>query len=163
MQSHICKVYVCLAVTCHLRFWQNDQGLLRATAVVVLTSFQKNDPYIYTKHHQMQNTIKCYRWPTGYHTLFNISHHMNWWSEHACFVPKTKDKKSLQHAASQLGHLTFSITSPTKCYSWNSVSIILFIQNKIDDPFLKQNLWFWEFVLMWISLPNKTTTTKIAL
>ena len=26
-------VYASLAVTCHLRFWQNDRGLLRATAV----------------------------------------------------------------------------------------------------------------------------------
>ena len=33
MQSHIRKVYACLAVTCHLRFWQNDRGLLFATAV----------------------------------------------------------------------------------------------------------------------------------
>ena len=33
MQSHISKVYACLAVTCHLRFWQNDRGLLRATVV----------------------------------------------------------------------------------------------------------------------------------
>ena len=33
MQSHIRKVYAYLAVTCHLRFWQNDRGLLRATAV----------------------------------------------------------------------------------------------------------------------------------
>ena len=33
MQSHIHKVYVCLAVTCHLHFWQNDQDLLCATAV----------------------------------------------------------------------------------------------------------------------------------
>ena len=32
-ESHIRKVYACLAVTCHLRFWQNDRGLLRATAV----------------------------------------------------------------------------------------------------------------------------------
>ena len=32
MQSHIRKVYACLAVTCHLHFWQNDRGLLRATA-----------------------------------------------------------------------------------------------------------------------------------
>ena len=31
MQSHIRKVYACLAVTCHLHFWQNDQDLLRAT------------------------------------------------------------------------------------------------------------------------------------
>ena len=34
MQSHIRKVYACLAVTCHLHFWQNDRGLLRATAVI---------------------------------------------------------------------------------------------------------------------------------
>ena len=27
------KVYACLGVSCHLHFWQNDQGLLRATAV----------------------------------------------------------------------------------------------------------------------------------
>ena len=33
MQSHIHKVYVCLAVTCHLHFWQNDRDLLRATAL----------------------------------------------------------------------------------------------------------------------------------
>ena len=33
MQSHIRKVYACLVVTCHLRFWQNDRDLLRATAV----------------------------------------------------------------------------------------------------------------------------------
>ena len=33
MQSHIRKVYACLAVTCHLHFWQNDRDRLRATAV----------------------------------------------------------------------------------------------------------------------------------
>ena len=33
MQSHIRKVYTCLAVTCHLHFWQNGRDLLRATAV----------------------------------------------------------------------------------------------------------------------------------
>ena len=33
MQSHIRKVYACLAVTCHLHFWQNDRGLLRATVL----------------------------------------------------------------------------------------------------------------------------------
>ena len=33
MQSHIRKVYACLAVTCHLHFWQNDLDLLHATAV----------------------------------------------------------------------------------------------------------------------------------
>ena len=33
MQSHIRKVYACLAVTCHLHFWQNDQDLLHASVV----------------------------------------------------------------------------------------------------------------------------------
>ena len=33
MQSHIRKVYACLAVTFQLRFWQNVRGLLRATVV----------------------------------------------------------------------------------------------------------------------------------
>ena len=32
-KATIRNVYACLAVTCHLRFWQNDWGLLRATAV----------------------------------------------------------------------------------------------------------------------------------
>ena len=30
---HIRKVYACLAVTCHLYFWQNDRDFLRATVV----------------------------------------------------------------------------------------------------------------------------------
>ena len=33
MQNHIHKVHVCLSVTCHLPFWQNDWDLLHATAV----------------------------------------------------------------------------------------------------------------------------------
>ena len=33
MQSHIRKVYLCLAATCHLHFWQKDRDLLHATAV----------------------------------------------------------------------------------------------------------------------------------
>ena len=37
MQSHICMVYACLAVTCHLHFWQNGRDLLRATAVTRMT------------------------------------------------------------------------------------------------------------------------------
>ena len=27
------RVYACFDVTCHLHFWQDDQGLLRATVV----------------------------------------------------------------------------------------------------------------------------------
>ena len=40
MQNHIRKVHAYLAVTCHLNVWQNDQGLLRATAIPKLESAQ---------------------------------------------------------------------------------------------------------------------------
>ena len=43
MQSHICKVYACLAVTCHSDFWQNDRDLLRATAVTRGWNGYRND------------------------------------------------------------------------------------------------------------------------
>ena len=33
MQSHIHTVHACLAVTCHLHYWQNDWSHLHATAV----------------------------------------------------------------------------------------------------------------------------------
>ena len=33
MQSHVRRVHVCLAVTCHLHFWQNGCDLLHATVV----------------------------------------------------------------------------------------------------------------------------------
>ena len=33
MEGHIHRVHTCLAVTCHLHFWQNDRDLLRATVV----------------------------------------------------------------------------------------------------------------------------------
>ena len=33
VQHHICRVHACLAVTCHLHFWQNDWDLLHAIAV----------------------------------------------------------------------------------------------------------------------------------
>ena len=32
-QSHIRKLHSCLAVNCHLHFWQNDRDLLRDTAI----------------------------------------------------------------------------------------------------------------------------------
>ena len=34
IQSHIHKMDLCLAVTCHLHFWQNGQDLSNATAVI---------------------------------------------------------------------------------------------------------------------------------
>ena len=33
IRSHIRRVHVCIAVTCHLHLWQNDRNISRATAV----------------------------------------------------------------------------------------------------------------------------------
>ena len=41
-QSHIREVHACLAVTCHLHLWQNDRGLLRATAVTRVWNGYRN-------------------------------------------------------------------------------------------------------------------------
>ena len=42
IQSHIHKVYACLAVTCHLHFWQNDWEYLHATAVTRVWNGYRN-------------------------------------------------------------------------------------------------------------------------
>ena len=34
-QSNICRVHVCVTVTCHQHFWQNDRDLLHATVVTL--------------------------------------------------------------------------------------------------------------------------------
>jgi len=41
-QNRIRKVYACLAVTCHLHFWQNDRDILRATAVTRVCNGYRN-------------------------------------------------------------------------------------------------------------------------
>ena len=40
--GHIGRVYVCLAVTCHLHFWQNDLDILCATAVTWVWNGYRN-------------------------------------------------------------------------------------------------------------------------
>ena len=35
MQSHICRMHECLAVTCHWHLWQNDRGLLPGIVVTL--------------------------------------------------------------------------------------------------------------------------------
>ena len=51
MQSHILREHVCLALTCHLQFWQNGRDLSRATVITRVwngyrrkKSAQKSDP-----------------------------------------------------------------------------------------------------------------------
>ena len=72
MQSHICKVYACLAVTCHLHFWQNDRGLLHATVVTRGWSGYRNK----SQHRKLTLEKKI---PTltnmsikSYHHIYNV-------------------------------------------------------------------------------------------
>ena len=45
MQSHIHKVYACSAVTRHLHFWQNDQGLLHVTVTWGWNGYQNKSQH----------------------------------------------------------------------------------------------------------------------
>ena len=56
MQSHIRKAYACLAVTCHLRFWHNDRGLLRATACT--STAPSKDPH-WPENRKWANVLVC--------------------------------------------------------------------------------------------------------
>ena len=62
MQSHIRKVYACLAVTCHLHFWQNDQDLLHATAVTLEWNGYRN------KSQHRKSTLEKKTLPAGIRT-----------------------------------------------------------------------------------------------
>ena len=53
MQSHIRKVYACLAVTCHLHFWQNDRDLLHATVVTRGWNGYRNLSHVMQHTHSM--------------------------------------------------------------------------------------------------------------
>ena len=55
LQSHIRKVHACLAVTCHLHFWQNDLDLSRATAVTRGWNGYRNK----SQHRNVLLTISC--------------------------------------------------------------------------------------------------------
>ena len=54
-----CKVYACLAVTCHLHFWQNDQDLLRAT-VSVSAGLELN--WLLPNHHCTESSVFLCVW-----------------------------------------------------------------------------------------------------
>ena len=72
MQSHIRKVYACLAVTCHLRFWQNDRDLLRGAAVTRRWNGYRNSTYV-TQH---LDSYVCHTHLDSYlrYTTFRIIH-----------------------------------------------------------------------------------------
>ena len=46
-------VYACLAVNCHMHFWQNDRDRLRATAVTRGRNWYRNNPFLKWRIHRM--------------------------------------------------------------------------------------------------------------
>ena len=82
-ESHIRKMYACSAVTCHLHFWQNDQGLLCATAVTWgWNAYQDKWNICWWACPQHQN-LRHQVWPVE--TLaasklsFKVWRHPEWW------------------------------------------------------------------------------------
>ena len=61
MQSHIVRVHVCSAVTCHLHFWQNDREISGATAIFIQTQIIYLSNLMHLRYdgtlQQQQNTI----------------------------------------------------------------------------------------------------------
>ena len=74
--TYIRKVYACLAVTCHLHFWQNDRDLLRATAVTRGWNGYRNK----SQHRKstLEKKIHIYRlYPNHYYTCNEFSEYLS--------------------------------------------------------------------------------------
>ena len=92
MQSHIRKVYACLAVTCHLYFWRNDRGFSRATAVTRGWNGYRN------KSHHRKLTLEKKILPPllqGFElaTFRSRVRRSNHWAIPAPAIPNNKGKK----------------------------------------------------------------------
>ena len=84
MQSHIRKIHTCLAVTCHLHFWQNDRdflwsGVLTAPAWLVphetaaVSAQVLCTPYNHAPCHFMQSHLR------KVHTCLAVICHLHCW------------------------------------------------------------------------------------
>ena len=73
MQSHTCKVDACLAVTCHLHFWQNGRDLLRATAVTRGWNGYRNK----SQHRKPTQVCGCVSGGSGQSRMSIIIIHLN--------------------------------------------------------------------------------------
>ena len=63
--NHICCVYVCLAVTCHLHFWQYDQDLLHATVVTCGCNWYQINKSQHRKLGMEKNLSCCSYWDSN--------------------------------------------------------------------------------------------------
>ena len=63
--NHVRKVHACFAVTCHLHFWQNDQGILHATAVTRGWNGYRNKVQWTGPYQWQQHEHTSHRWIGG--------------------------------------------------------------------------------------------------
>ena len=67
MQSHTVRVHVCLAVTFHRHFWQNDREILGATAIFIQTQIIYLSNLMHLQHDGTSQQQQKY-YPSNYAT-----------------------------------------------------------------------------------------------
>ena len=143
MQSHVRKVYVCLAVTCHLHFWQNDKDLSYAAVVTwgwngyqnkiqhrkltlekkILLLLQGFEPVTF------QSWVRCSNhWaillPCVVHTTWNIQHNINntmnrEWGMHHMNDETVNTTLNREWGTYHMKQSTQYLTGSGVCTTWN--------------------------------------------
>ena len=103
------SVHACLAVTCHLHFWQNDQGLLRATAVTRgWNGYRNKCAVIQEEEHSLP--CCCHQEQVMFHdydTLISVTN---------CLLPKTHNKiHNIYYMLERKIHFLFCFLQPLRC------------------------------------------------
>ena len=102
MQSLIHKGYVCLTVTCHLHFWQNDRDLLRATVFLNCVATSLTFPF-----------------PSNWLSLFLISIFVHFWLLSLWIaIALTSPFSSISSSSSSCSYQSFSIFSSSSSSSF---------------------------------------------
>ena len=83
MQSLIRKVHAYLAVTCHMLFWRNDWGLLRAAAVTRGWNGYRNK----SQHRKLTLQKKIFLQDSNPRPFWSRAQHSNHWAIPAPTVP----------------------------------------------------------------------------
>ena len=73
--SHLGRVHVCLGVTCHLHFWQNDQDLLCATAMIQGWIEYWNESQHRKLTMEKEKFQNLSRWPFNYKSRSGVLSH----------------------------------------------------------------------------------------
>ena len=128
MQSHIRKVHACSDVTGHLRFWQNDRGLLRATAVTLAVSAVTRgwDGYRNKSQHRKSTLEKKILPPLlqGFEpvTFRSRVRRSNHWAIPICIENQTRTER--------VGNLRYTVSH----WTVTSRSVVQFPQRMIVHP-----------------------------